>query len=97
MRIGFVALETFVPTYKYIEGSKLYQVEEVISLDSALCPSLIKNLDGNNKDQLGQWGLYSNVFTDLDWVLQKVKDVDDKQILAVLREPEEDFSSADMT
>lgn len=88
MTIGFVALKTFIPTGKYKEWSKLLHLEEVVSLDCALCPSLIDDLDSISKFQ-EQWGL-SNVFTDLDWVLQKVKDVKDKQILAVLREPEED-------
>jgi len=93
MTIGFVALETFIPTDEYKEWSKLFHLEEVVTLDCALCPSLIVDLDSISEFQ-EQWKL-SNVFIDLNWVLQKVKDVKDKQILAILREPEDDCRGID--
>lgn len=88
MNIGFIALETFFPTPEYIEWSRLVQVEEIISLDSALCPSIIKV--SSDDDFLHQQEFNYNIFNNLDWVLSKVKDVENIQILAVLREPIED-------
>jgi hypothetical protein len=94
MCIGFVALETFIPTDEYKQWSKLFHLEEVVTLDCALCPSLIVDVDSIGEFQ-EQWQL-ANVFTDLNWVLQKVKDVKDKQILAIIREPEEDCRGIDV-
>ncbi|MBP2660213.1 MAG: hypothetical protein H6Q69_3245 [Firmicutes bacterium] len=86
MNIGFMALETFVPTKKYIEWSRLIQVKEVVSLDCSLCPSVI-HIEDDDIEHLQQKESYYDIFNNLDWVLQRAKDVKDKQILAVLREP----------
>lgn len=95
MNIGFVALETFIPTNKYLEWSKLFQVEEVVSLDSSLCPRIIKDLDEDDRGyQQEHWGTYCDIINNLDWLLHKTRNVEDKQILAVVKEPESDCSVA---
>lgn len=95
MNIGFVALETFIPTNKYLEWSKLFQVEEVVSLDSALCPRIIKELDeGDREYQQEHWGTYTDIINNLEWILNKTRNIEDKQILAVVKEPESDCSIA---
>lgn len=93
--IGFVALETFVPTNKYLEWSKLFQVEEVVSLDCALCPRIVRDLvEADSNYQQEHWGIFSDIFSNLDWLLDKTSDIEDKQVLAVLKEPEEDCGLA---
>lgn len=87
MNIGFMALETFTPTEKYLEQNRLVQAEEVVSLDCLLCPSVIA-IDAGNMEHLQQKKYYHHIFNDLDWVLQRTKDVKNKQVLAVAREPE---------
>ncbi|WP_346353352.1 hypothetical protein [Azotosporobacter soli] len=92
MKIGFVALETFVPTKKYLEWSKLFQVEEVVSLDCALCPRIVRELpeDDNGEYQHEYGEVFTDIFSNLDWLLNKTRDLEDKQILAVVKEPKED-------
>lgn len=95
MNIGFVALETFIPTTKYLEWSKLFQVVEVVSLDSSLCPRIIKDLDEDDREyQQEHGGTYSDIINNLDWLLHKTRNVEDKQVLAVVKEPESDCSVA---
>lgn len=89
MNIGFMALETFTPTEKYFERNRLVHVEEVVSLDCLLCPSVI-DIDAGDMEHLQQKEYYYHIFNDLDWVLQRSKDIKDKQVLAVLREPAKD-------
>lgn len=62
MNIGFVALETFVPTQKYIEWSRLVQVEEIISLDCMLCPNVIRVLQDEDTKYLQQQDFYCDIF-----------------------------------
>lgn len=40
MDIGFIAVETFIPSSNYIDWSKLYHLKEVVSIDCALCPRI---------------------------------------------------------
>lgn len=90
MSMGYVAVETFFPTEKYKEWSKLFHIRQVISLDCALCPSI---LVGDVKDDyryLHGYDFYNDVLNDLDLLLDKIKGKKDIQILAVLREPKRD-------
>jgi len=89
MNIGFLALETFIPTEKYIEWSRLFQVEEIVSLDCSLCPSVI-DIEAGDMEHLQQEEYYYAIFSNLDWVLQRTRNVKDKEILAVLKEPSEE-------
>lgn len=87
---GYVAVETFFPNEKYKEWSKLFHVREVISLDCALCPSLLDMDVEDDYMYLQGYGFYNDILSDLYLLLSKVKEKKDIQILAVLREPEGD-------
>lgn len=77
MDIGYVAVETFLPTENYKEWSKLYNIREVISLDCALCP-IIHDLDvGDDYMYLQGYDYYSDIINNLDFLLSKVKDKND--------------------
>ena len=95
--IGFIAVERFSPDNgnswnDFINFSGLTQLEEVVSLDALLCPSLIDELD--NLDY--QYVLYQEhsyiLFSSFDWLCEKVKVIKNKQILAVLHEPQYECS-----
>ncbi len=88
MEIGYIAVETFIPLKSYVDWSKLYQLKEVISFDCALCPRII---DYTEDDYSHVIWMGENCFCkDLDWLIKKVEDKLDKQILTIAREPELD-------
>lgn len=90
MDIGYVAVETFFPNEKYKEWSKLFHVRDVISLDCALCPSILDENVEDNYIYLQGYVFYNDIVNNLNLLLSKVKDKKDRQILAVLREPKGD-------
>lgn len=96
MSIGYIALERFDKTFgdawdNYIQWSKLYYVAEIVSLDCSLCPSIIKQLDEEEKKYLiDEWGYY-NIFKDLYWLLSRISDIPNTQILAIWHEPPENY------
>lgn len=88
MDIGYIAVETFIPPQNYVTWSKLNQLKQVISLDCALCPRII---DCTEDDYSHVIWMGENCFCkDLDWLMKKVEDKLDKEILAIAREPEVD-------
>jgi hypothetical protein len=96
MNIGFIALETFAPTEKYKTWSKLFHVKEIISLDCALCPNIIGDVEEKDYVHLKQDEYYFDISNDLEWLIEKVRGSDDKQILAVIREPEIDCKNIEI-
>lgn len=96
MRFGYTAVEQFSPLMgeswiRYIEWSKLEQLQEVISLDYALCPRA-KTLDRFDYDNVLPISTFYCVFYRLDYVLDKIITLDNLNILAVLEEPESDIN-----
>lgn len=90
MSIGYVAVETFFPTNAYKEWSKLFHIKQVVSLDCALCPSILVEEVKDNYRYLQESDFYNDVLNDLNLLLDKVKGKKDIQILAVLRNPKSD-------
>ena len=88
MNIGFIAVESFVPTPKYIEWSRLFQLRELVSFDCALCPRIIKEHEYTEDDykHIG-WFESISYFKDLKWLINRVGEIEDKQILAITMEP----------
>ena len=72
---------------KYVEWSKLFKVNEIVSLDISLCPALIKT--PNQEDWKHLVDEYKNCcfFNDLDYLKERVKKVVSKNILALIYEP----------
>lgn len=88
MDMGFVAVETFYPRQNYINWSRLFQVEQVVSIDCMLCPRVFEYSDKEFCHYV--WLGHYFVYRDLDWLLSKLDNKTDMQILALIREPEMD-------
>ena len=93
--ICFTALDKF--TYrdgdkwdKYIEWSKLSNLTEVISLDVMLCPSIIEDYTEDDWDHHSEETDIHGFFTSFDYVIQRINDAKHCQILAVLKEPNDE-------
>lgn len=91
--ICYVAVERFDSSnkdswFKYIEWSKLYQLKELVSIDSSLCPQVFDPETDDDYRYLvsgeDQYTKYSN----LEWLLKRTESIIDKQILAVLYKPD---------
>ena len=97
MRLGFRLVERFDSSggqawVDYIEWSALPHLREVVGLDLVLCPSAIA-LDELTDEDDGHLILreyVSVVFDDLDYVLRRISDRENRdrlQLLALAREP----------
>ena len=92
MVFGFVPVETFNNSHgdnweKYISWSKLYKLNEVISLDCSLCPLVINKIEQKYKTIVSYDYGCCKIFNNLEWVLKRTENIKDKQVLAVLRNP----------
>lgn len=91
MDIGFAAVETFTPTQSYIDWSKLHQVREIVSIDSALNPRIIEYSEDERPYLIwiGDYWCYKS----LDRLLERVRGKKDIHVLALTRNPETDCAS----
>jgi hypothetical protein len=100
MEIWFTAREKFDPSSggawdKYVQWAQLPQLREVISLDTALCPSVFKELTEEDWDHNIHQDHCISYFRDLDYVLSRVSDQRDSvNILAVVLEPKSNTTRA---
>ncbi len=94
MVIGYIAVETIITTEKYRNWCKLFHVKEVVSLDCALCPSILDYKKIEDKKNLFNsyyyWSGYGDIVNNLNYLLNKVNGLKDVQILAVIAEPDGD-------
>ncbi len=94
----YIATETFGPTRgdawtDYIAWSGLTQLEELVTLDSMLCPSALPEIGDDHWPHVivvGERGFGTPVFLDLSILLEAVAEVPDRRILRVAREPDAD-------
>jgi hypothetical protein len=91
MMIAYAALETFDPSWgetwmNYIKCSGLDHLNEVVSLDQMLCPSVIQDLTDEDWNHISSEPWFG-LFQDLDYLLGRVEAEDRYQIIEVLREP----------
>jgi hypothetical protein len=93
MEVWFVAVETFGPGdggwHKYIEWSRLSQLTRVIGLDDSLCPSVIREPSDQDWRHLvtGDF-LGVKYFRDRDYLVARTKAIKNKEVLAVVLEPD---------
>ena len=93
MEVWFTARRKFDPSFevdweKYIQWANLPQLQEVISLDTVLCPSMFHQLI----DEDWNWNVHQDhrisYFRNLDYVIDRVKANSNKfNVLAVTYEP----------
>jgi hypothetical protein len=90
---------------KYITFSGLKQVNEIVSLDSSLCPTVLPDIKKEYWSHIVNADFMLRFFTDLDYLQSETKTLSDKNLLCVFRNPPahpsgqipEGFSSLDTT
>lgn len=92
----FIAVERFRRSdneswRSYIEWSGLEQLEEVISLDSMLCPNVFTTIPDSGWEHIAQDSDIYGIFNNLEYLRQQIEYKNDKRyrILCVFKEPQE--------
>src|SRR5687768_17000316 len=93
--IWYTATESFDPGdgiswTNYVQWSKLSKLERVVSLDDALCPSVVRNLTEEGWNHNVHEDLNSFFFRDLEYLLSRGPLPERSQVLAVVLEPARD-------
>ena len=88
----FIATKTFGPAngddwIKYVEWSGLGQLDELISLDIGLCPTLLPDIEDDYWPHIVNEDYCLNFFTNLPFLRQQVVNIDGGRILCVYRNP----------
>jgi hypothetical protein len=88
----FIATERFRPIdgdpwRKYIEWSGLTQLTELVSLDSILCPSVLRVIRDEYWPNIVCENYMTAYFTDLDFLKKEVVGLRNFNLLCVLRNP----------
>jgi hypothetical protein len=87
----FIATERFDQSYagwgKYIAWSGLEQLDEVVSLDGALCPTVLPTIKKEYWNHIVNEDLMFHFFIDLDYLRNETADIHRKNLLCVFRNP----------
>jgi hypothetical protein len=88
----FIATETFTPSdgdnwQRYIAWSGLSHLDEVVSLDCMLCPTVLPEIRDDYWPHIVSQNFLLNYFVDLEFLLTQVASVPRKNLLCVVREP----------
>jgi len=88
----YIATEPFTPSddatwSKYIAWSKLTQLEEVVSLDPMLCPSVLKEIKDEYWPHIVNEDFMLNFFVDLGYLTNQLSGIAQKNLLCVFRNP----------
>lgn len=90
----FIATEKFGPQdgkawKKYIAGSRLHQLTELVSLDSSLCPSILasKKILDSYWPHIVNEDFMLDYFVDLDFLEGQIQQKSDFNLLCVFRNP----------
>jgi len=87
----FIATERFDHSSagweKYIKWSRLDQLEEVVSLDGSLCPTVIPETKREYWNHIVNEDFLLNFFIDLDFLKLEVANIRRKNLLCVFRNP----------
>lgn len=87
----FIATEKFDQSSsgwkKYIAWSGLEQVNEVISLDSSLCPTVLPEIKIEYWNHIVKEDFMIQFFTDLDYLRGEIANIRGKNLLCVFRNP----------
>ena len=87
----FVATEKFNKSSaswaKYIAWSGLKQLDEVVSLDSILCPTVLPDIKTEYWKHIVNEDFMLHFFTDLDFLRTEVSAIARKNLLCVFRNP----------
>jgi hypothetical protein len=89
----FIATEPFTPDSgeswnKYVAWSGLTQLDEVVSLDGILCPTVLPEIHEDYWPHIVQEDFMPHFFLDFDFLVRKVAAIPKKNVLCVFRNPE---------
>jgi hypothetical protein len=91
MQPWYIATKTFTPRHegwtKYIAWSGLTQLDEVVSLDPMLCPSLLSDIKTEYWPHIVNEDFMLNFFVDLEFLLVQLPEVAERNLLCVFRNP----------
>jgi hypothetical protein len=73
--------------HKYVAWSGLRQLDEVVSLDPMLCPTLLPTIEDAYWPYIVDEDFLLHFFVDLDFLLQQVSRAEAKNVLCVTRNP----------
>ena len=93
MQPWFIATERFDSSYgeswdKYISRFGLGHLEEVVSLDPMLCPTVLPHRKDEYWPHIVHEDFMLDFFTDLAFLLEQVPDIHECNLLCVYRNPE---------
>ncbi len=93
MKLWFIATERFNPTngddwIKYIEWSGLKQLDELVSLDPMLCPTVLPEIKNSYWSHIVNEDFTLNCFTNLDFLLNEISNIQKRNLLCVVRNPQ---------
>jgi hypothetical protein len=91
MQPWYIATKTFTPRHqgwaKYVTWSGLTQLDEVVSLDPMLCPSLLSDIKTEYWPHIVNEDFMLEYFLDLEFLLAQIRDVVERNLLCVFRNP----------
>jgi len=88
----YIATERYGPWLgkewnEYIEWSGLEQITELVSLDGMLCASVLDEIKDHYWPHIVNEDFMLNYFVDLEFLLEEVGEIVDKNVLCVFRNP----------
>lgn len=87
----FIATEKFDKSAagwsKYVAWSKLEQLDEVVSVDPMLCPTVLPELKSDYWSRIVNEDFMLDFFIDADYLRDAVKNIERKNFLCVFRNP----------
>lgn len=92
MQPWYIATETFTPRNrkswtKYVSWSGLTQLDEVVSLDPMLCPTLLPEIKPEYWPHIVNEDFMLAFFVDLEFLLDQITDIEERNLLCVYRNP----------
>ncbi len=90
----FIATEPFTPAdgarwIDYVKWSGLTRLDEVVSLDGMLCPTLLPEIKAEYWPHIVQEDFMLHFFLDFDFLMSQVAGIEKKNVLCVFRNPVE--------
>src|SRR5690349_11338681 len=91
MEPWFIATEKFTKDgegwAEYVAWSRLEHLDEVVSLDPSLCPTVLPEIKPDYWGRIVNEDFMLNFFVDMDFLRQQVLGIEPKNFLCVYRNP----------
>jgi hypothetical protein len=90
----FIATQSFTPDEgepwnEFIKWSGFTQLEELVSLDGMLCPTLLPDIQEDYWPHIANEDFMLGYFLDFEFLMRQVEGVERKNVLCVFRNPVE--------